>query len=92
MVKKSVGLKSVGEKYMLESLWVKNPWGKNRGRWDAGFRSPFSGLSSKGSNNFPGKISRTLKEANEYSKMLDAPDRNLLMKIDIWRMAHIGQP
>ena len=28
---------------MLESLWVKTPLGKNRGRWDAGFRSPFSG-------------------------------------------------
>ena len=42
-----MGLKSAGEKYMLESLWVKNHWGKNRGRWDAGFRSPFSGNHSR---------------------------------------------
>eukprot|EP00435_Cladocopium_sp_Y103_P023003 s76_g5.t1 len=40
-------------------------------------------LSSKGLNNFPGKTSWTLKEAIEQSKMLDAPDRSLLMKMDI---------
>ena len=38
-------------------------------------------LSSK----FPGKTSWTLKEAIEQSKMLDVPDRSLLMKMDIER-------
>ena len=48
MVDRSVGEKYMSEKYMcgrlwVKSLWVKNGWGKidkNRGRWDAGFRSP----------------------------------------------------
>ena len=44
----SVGEKFMGEKYMckkgfwVKSLWVKNI-GEHRDRWDAGFRSPFSG-------------------------------------------------
>ena len=38
-------------------------------------------LSSK----FPGKTSWTLKEAIEQLKMLDVPDRSLLMKMDIER-------
>ena len=59
MVEPSVGEKYMGEKYMGEKLVGEKPVGKeymgeksvgekslgeNRGRWDAGFRSPFSGI------------------------------------------------
>jgi len=34
----------VGEKYMGEKSVGEKWLGENRGRWDAGFCSPFSGL------------------------------------------------
>ena len=40
-------------------------------------------MSSKELNKFPGKTTWTLKEAIDQSKMSDAPDRSLLMKMDI---------
>ena len=48
----TVGERSVAKRFVGESLWVKkymgeNLLGENKGRWDAGFRSPFSGVSSK---------------------------------------------
>ena len=42
VAKRSVGEKSVGEKV---SIWVIF-LGENKSRWDAGFRSPFSGLGA----------------------------------------------
>ena len=40
-------------------------------------------LGSKGSDQFPGKTTWTLKEALQKSKMQDVPDRSLLLKMDI---------
>ena len=37
---KDSGEKSVGEKYMGEKSVGEKSLGENRGRWDAGFRSP----------------------------------------------------